>query len=149
KTFLTVKKKSGKIEPFVFNKAQRYLHARLEEQLEKTGKVRAVILKGRQQGCSTYIQLRFFHKLITTKGLYAFILTHKSDATKNIFSMTKRFYDSLPEGLAPKPEKSSVKELYFKSLGSGYAVGTAGSKGTGRSFTIQLLHGSEAAFWEN
>lgn len=98
---------------------------------------------------STYIQLRFFHKLITNKGVYAFILTHKADATKNIFSMTKRFYDMLPVGLAPKPEKSSVKEMYFKSLGSGYSVGTAGGKGTGRSFTIQLLHGSEAAFWEN
>lgn len=149
KAFLTVRNKSGTLSPFVFNKAQIHLHARLEDQLEKTGKIRAVVLKGRQQGCSTYIQLRYFHQLITTKGKIAFILTHKADATKNIFGMTRRFYDMLPEGLAPKPEKSSVKELYFKSLGSGYFVGTAGSKATGRSFTIQLMHGSECAFWEN
>jgi len=149
KTFLKVRNKSGVLSPFVFNRAQQHIHDRLEAQLQKTGKVRAILLKGRQQGCSTYVQLRYFHKVVTSKGKYAFILTHKSDATKNIFSMTKKFYDMLPEGLAPKPEKASIKELYFKSLGSGYFVGTAGGKGTGRSFTIQLMHGSEVAFWEN
>ena len=149
KTFLSVRAKSGKKDPFILNRAQVFLHERLEAQLEKTGKIRALILKGRQQGISTYVQLRFFHKVITSKGKYAFILTHQSDATRNLFNMTKKYYDSLPEGLAPKPEKSSVKELYFKSLDSGYYVGTAGSKTTGRSYTIQLMHGSEVAFWEN
>lgn len=148
-TFLTVRKKEGEKAPFTLNRAQLYLHDRLEEQLKATGKIRAVILKGRQQGVSTYVQLRYLHKVITTKGKYAFIMTQKSDATKNIFSMTKKFLDSLPEGLAPKPDKDSAKEIYFKPLDSGYFVGTAGSKSTGRSYTIQLMHGSEVAFWEN
>jgi hypothetical protein len=38
------------------NKAQLYIHERLEAQRQgETGKVRALILKGRQQGASTYI----------------------------------------------------------------------------------------------
>lgn len=48
---LKIKDKYGHIVPFNFNRAQQYLHVRLEDQRRKTGKVRAVIVKGRQQGC--------------------------------------------------------------------------------------------------
>lgn len=47
---LKIADKLGRLEPFVWNKAQLYVHERLEEQKEKTGMVRALILKGRQQG---------------------------------------------------------------------------------------------------
>lgn len=145
--FLSIRSKSGQIKKFEFNRAQIYLHDRLEEQLVKTGKVRALILKGRQQGCSSYVQARYFHKVITQSGKKAFILTHEAEATKNLFDMAKRYYDSLPEGLAPKSDASNAKELNFKSLNSGYSVGTAGNKAVGRSQTIQLMHASEAAYY--
>lgn len=145
--FLSIRTKSGAIKQFELNRAQVYLHDRLEEQLSKTGRVRALILKGRQQGCSTYVQARFFHKVITTKGKKAFILTHEAEATKNLFDMTKRYYDSLPEGLAPKSDAANARELNFKTLNSGYSVGTAGNKAVGRSQTIQLMHASEAAYY--
>lgn len=145
--FLSIRTKSGAIKNFKLNKAQEYLHSRLEEQLAKTGRVRALILKGRQQGCSTYVQARFFHKVITQKGKKAFILTHEAEATKNLFDMTKRYYDSLPEGLAPKSDASNARELNFKTFNSGYSVGTAGNKAVGRSQTIQLMHASEAAYY--
>ncbi|NJL72963.1 MAG: hypothetical protein HC888_16140 [Candidatus Competibacteraceae bacterium] len=41
--------------PLAFNRPQQYIHERLEEQKARTGKVRAIILKGRQQGSSTYV----------------------------------------------------------------------------------------------
>ena len=145
--FLKIRSKSGEVKSFELNRSQLYIHERLEAQRKQTGKVRAIILKGRQLGCSTLIQGRFFHKVITQRGKKAFILTHEAEATKNLFAMTKRYYDSLPSGLAPKPDASSAKELIFSSLDSGYAVGTAGNKSVGRSQTIQLFHGSECAFW--
>jgi hypothetical protein len=146
--FLVIRSKSGIAQPFELNKPQLFVHNRLEAQLKQTGKVRAIILKGRQSGCSTLIQARYFHKVITTHGKKAFILTHESEATKNLFEMTKRYYDNLPFGLCPKADKSSTKELRFTQFDSGYSVGTAGNKGTGRSQTIQLFHGSEVAFWD-
>lgn len=149
KHFLKIRTKAGGIEPFELNRAQMYLHERLEEQLKETGRVRALILKGRQQGCSTYVQARDFHKVATQRGKRAFILTHEADATKNLFEMTKRYNDLCPNGLLPKPDTSSAKELNFKTLNSGYAVGTAGNKAVGRSQTIQLFHGSEVAYWPN
>lgn len=147
--FFKIRTKSGDIQPFILNRAQSYVHDRLEAQLKETGKVRAICLKGRQQGLSTLIAGRYFHKTITNRGYKTFILTHEGAATKNLFDMTKRYYEYLPEGLCPKANRDSVKELKFDTLDSGYAIGTAGAKGTGRSQTIQLLHGSECAFWPN
>lgn len=147
KNFLKIRTKSGRIEPFVFNRAQEYLHGRLEEQKRITGKVRALVLKGRQQGCSTYVQARDFHLVSTNEGMKAFILTHDAEATKNLFEMTKRYNDELPGGLIPEPDTSSAKELKFNTLNSSYAVGTAGNKSVGRSQTIQIFHGSEVAYW--
>ena len=48
---LKIRTKQGEIAPFILNKAQEYIHQKLEEQRLQTGKVRALILKGRQQGC--------------------------------------------------------------------------------------------------
>jgi hypothetical protein len=47
---LKIRTKSGAIKPLRLNAAQRFLHARLEEQRKTTERVRALILKGRQQG---------------------------------------------------------------------------------------------------
>lgn len=148
-TFFKIRTKNGSVIPFELNRAQLYIHDRLEAQLKETGKVRAIILKGRQQGVSTLIQARYFHKTITNRGIKTFILTHEAAATKNLFEMTKRYYEYLPAGLIPRANRDSQKELKFESIDSGYAIGTAGSKGTGRSQTVQLLHGSEVAFWPN
>jgi hypothetical protein len=149
KNFLKIRTKSGRIEPFIFNRAQEHVHERLETQKRETGKVRALILKGRQQGCSTYVQARDLHIVCTTRGKKAFILTHEAEATKNLFEMTKRYIDNIPDGLIPTPDNSSAKVLNFNTLDSGYAVGTAGNKSVGRSQTIQVFHGSEVAYWPN
>ncbi len=147
--YLVIRPKSGQIKPLILNRAQIYAHDKLEAQLKTQGFVRAMILKGRQQGMSTNIQGRYFWKVLTKKGIKAYILTHEAEATKNLFEMTQRFYDKLPSGLCASADKASSKELYFSKYDSGYAVGTAGNKGAGRSQTIQLFHGSEVAFWPN
>jgi intein/homing endonuclease len=149
-SFYHIADKSGRLVPFKLNRAQLYIHQRLEEQRKATGMVRALILKGRQQGCSTYVQSRFLHQVLTKPGTQAFILTHHSDATRNLFDITKRYYKNLPDGLAPKATQDSHNRLTFgKPLESGYRVGTAGSGDVGRSQTNQLLHLSEYAFYQN
>jgi hypothetical protein len=144
---LWIKTKSGKIVPFAPNKAQKYAHQRMEEQRRKTGMVRALVLKGRQQGMSTYIGGRFYHKASMNAGVGVFILTHEQTATDNLFAMAARYHERTP--IKPATGKSNAKELLFPKLDSGYGVGTAGQKAVGRSKTIQLFHGSEVAFWPN
>lgn len=142
---LYIRTKAGKVEPLVLNSAQKHIHEKLEEQLAKTGKVRALILKGRQQGCSTYVEGRFYHKVTFRKGVRAFILTHEDDATKNLFEMAQRYHENSNINISTK--SSNARELEFDKLDSGYRVGTAGNKAVGRSNTIQYFHGSEVAFW--
>jgi hypothetical protein len=144
---LKIRTKLAKVESFLFNKAQRYIHERLEEQRARTGKVRALILKGRQQGCSTYVGARFYHRTTWSKGLRTFILTHEDQATQNLFEMVNRYHEHCPAPVRPSTGAANAKELFFDRLDSGYKVGTAGTKGVGRSSTIQLFHGSEVAFW--
>lgn len=146
---LKIRTKTESVKSLKLNRAQLYIHQRLEEQKAKTGKVRALILKGRQQGCSTYVEARYIHAVTHRTGCRAFILTHLDEATTNIFGMAKRYYDGLPSIVRPAISASNAKELIFPKLDSGYKVGTAKSQGTGRSDTIQLFHGSEVAFWHN
>lgn len=149
KKCLKIRTKSGKVEPFELNKAQLHIHQELERQKGETGKVRALILKGRQQGCSTLIGGRFYHKVSHNIGMQAFILTHALDATQNLYKMAQRYYENTPAPVKPQVSTSNAKELIFGLLDSGYKLGTAENKAVGRSATIQLLHGSECAFWNN
>lgn len=147
---LKIRTKPGQIVNFAFNKAQLYLHQQLEEQKKKLGRVRAIVLKGRQQGVSTYIGSRFYHIVSHTTGYRAFILTHEQRATDNLFEMVKRFHAYCPIVVRAIEEGNNASALNFISPeGSGYKVGTAGSKGIGRSSTIQIFHGSEVGLWEN
>lgn len=146
---LRIKTKSGTIEPLKFNSAQAYINAKIEEQKALIGKVRVLILKGRQQGVSTYTEARFYWLTSMRPGMQAYILTHEQKATDNLFGMATRYYDLSPDEVKPTTSRANAKELAFSVLQSGYKVATAGAKGTGRSGTAQLFHGSEVAFWPN
>lgn len=146
---LSIRTKTGEIEPFAFNRAQKFIHARLEHQKRTTGKVRALILKGRQQGCSTYVGARYYHQTTHRRGARTFILTHEDAATQNLFEMVNRYHQHCHSAFRPSTGAANAKELFFDRLDSGYKVGTAGTKGVGRSSTLQLFHGSEVAFWPN
>jgi hypothetical protein len=146
---LKIRPKVGELAPFKFNKAQLFIHEKLEEQRSRLGRVRALVLKGRQQGCSTYIAARYYHHTTWHTGIKTFILTHEDQATQNLFEMVNRYHDNCPVFVKPSTGAANAKELRFDKLDSGYKVGTAGTKGVGRSSTVQLFHGSEVAFWPN
>jgi hypothetical protein len=144
---LKIRTKSGSVEPLNLNTAQLYVHDKLEDQRARTGRVRALVLKGRQQGMSTYIGGRFYWRATHRRGLRVFILTHEQAATDNLFGMANRYHEHCPALVKPSTGAANAKELFFDKLDGGYEVGTAGTKAVGRSKTIQLFHGSEVAFW--
>lgn len=149
KKAIEVDGKKQKIIPFKLNRAQKYIHTVIETQKKTHGYVRALLLKGRQQGCSTYVEGRFFHETTKNFGVKTFILTHEDKATANLFKMAKRYYDHCPSYHRPHVALSNAKELYFDKLDSAYGVGTAGTGDVGRSDTIDFFHGSEVGFWKN
>ena len=152
RTCLKIRQKDGSLIPFALNKGQLFLHEKLQAQWKTKGKVRAIIVKGRQMGISTYLQGRFYWRLWRAgKGiaLNAYILTHEQAASDNLFGMAQRFHEAMPPHLKPKTAAANAKELVFADTGCGYSVATAGSREVGRSATIQLLHGSEVPSWPN
>ncbi len=146
-TNISIRSKAGALARLVFNRAQRHVHATLEAQRRKTGRVRALILKGRQQGCSTYVAARFFHRAMYAKGVRVYILTHEDAATQNLFDIVQRFQVRCEDNVRRATRIANANGMIFAETDSGYTLGTAGTKGVGRSSTIQLFHGSEVAFW--
>lgn len=144
---LQIRTKDDGVRPLILNSSQRYAHERIERQLAETGRVRVLILKGRQQGISTYIGGRFYKKVSTSKGVLAFIVTHEDAATQNLFGMTKRYHDNNLPDFKPETGVANANELRFSRLDSGYKIATAGARTAGRSNTIQFLHASEFDFW--
>ena len=147
KNFLKIASKAGPVVTFHFTMAQQYIHGKLEEQKKKTGMVRAYIVKARQVRASSYTQGRIFHKSAYTPNIKSFILTHRDDATDNLFSMSKTFLDKLPPAMKPDMISDTGHKMVFKN-GAKYGLGTAASPNVGRSMTVQLFHGSEVAFWQ-
>jgi hypothetical protein len=84
---LKLRPKSGPLEAFQFNPAQLRLHELLEEQKRKTGRVRAIVLKARQLGVSTYVAARFFYWTVNNSGLRTIILGHERRASSNLFQI--------------------------------------------------------------
>lgn len=149
-------REGGKKVPFVMKPAQRFLHYKLQEELKERGFIRACIPKARQLGASTYISVRFFHKATNTQGFKTFILTHRGDATANLFKLVRNFTTELklvseigPNFINMLPEigYSNARELDFPKLGSHYKIGTAEGKDIGVSMNFQALHLSEVALY--
>lgn len=144
---LKIRTKEGSVTPFVLNKSQEYALDKLLEQWLETGRIRAVVLKGRQQGFSTMIAGFYYWLTTHRRGFKTFILAHEAEATKTLFDMTRRYHENVPEIVKPSSKYASRHELVFGNLDSGYRTATAGGDSAGRSETIQALHASEQAFW--
>ena len=63
---LMIKPKVGPLQKLKYNRAQLYFHERCEAQRKRIGKIRQIVIKGRQQGISTYTNSRFYHKTKTS-----------------------------------------------------------------------------------
>lgn len=147
---LLIRAKTGELVPLKLNKAQQYLLKRIQDQIRRTGKVRLAVLKGRQQGASTFIGAYLYWRTITRKGTLTFIFAHDSDGSSSLYKMVQTYYhDGVYDDLKPTLGAASQKEMTFPLLGSSYKVGTAGTSGLGRSKTIQQLHWSEVAYSPN
>ena len=150
--YLKIKTKKAEIKPFVINPPQMKLYNEIAKQAKAGKPIRGIVLKARQMGFSTLTEGIIFKKTSTAKNVTSAIVTHKEDATKNLFDMSKRFYDYLPDPLKPKTKSSNAYELEFntkdgKGLGSKIKCYTAGGGAIGRSDTTHNLHVSELAWW--
>jgi len=168
KDYETFAKEQIKIRPkdvtkgmikFEFNDAQYLIHKQIEAQLEKTGKVRALVLKARQQGISTYCTGRVFWKTDYMPLSRSVVMAHDSATSEALFSMSKDIHSNMGAEFRPEIARSNAKEIIFVDRKKdpetgeeieekrGYRLYTAGSPEAGRGTTPTVAHLSEVAFW--
>ena len=149
---ITTKDATQGFVPFRLNEAQIEITRQIEEQREKTGKVRALILKARQQGISTYCAGRVFWKTYFTPLTSSVILAHDSATSDALFNMSKNLIQNMEKELRPEVQKSNAKEIILGGTEpheqSKYRLYTAGNAEAGRGTTPTILHCSEVAFWQ-
>ena len=101
--------------PFSFNECQKRITEALDKQIEETGKVRAIILKARQQGISTYCAGRVFWKTYFQQHSRSVVMAHDSATSDALFNMSKNLIRNMKKGLQPQEITSNAKEIKIAS----------------------------------
>lgn len=145
--------KEGKGDiPFVLNRGQRRLLRQLED-MRRAGKpIRVILLKARQWGGSTLVQLyMLWIQLVHKRKWHSVICAHLDQAAKHIRGMYARAlmdYPALSDEkyeLTPYQGTQNIKEV--KSRGCRITVGSAESPDSVRSQTPFMIHYSEVALF--
>lgn len=144
---IITKETSKGFVPFEFNDAQKLITEAINKQIEETGRVRAIILKARQQGISTYCAARVFWKTYFAPYSKSVVMAHDSSTSDALFDMSRNIIDNMPASIKPELDKSNAKEILFRHNRSGYRLYTAGSPEAGRGTTPTVAHCSEVGFW--
>lgn len=145
--------KNKQTVPFFINTVQWLFINDLKQAIEdfKAGRrlhLKFLVLKGRQQGFTSIITAYQLACSITKRNFAGFTLADDADNTETIFEDKAKYpYGQLPEVIKPTEKYNNRREFHFDKLNSRWRVATAGSKGVGRSKTLNFFHGSEAAFW--
>lgn len=158
---VTVRDKvSGQYVPFVLNGAQRRLTDVLEGQRARRQPLRVILLKARQWGGSTLIQMymAWIQSCLTT-NVHSLITAHVKDTSKSILGMYTTMLDGYPRELwtnvdtddrsAPafKPFERSTNIRMITGRGCRVTVSSAECQEALRGSDVALAHLSEVAFW--
>ncbi len=147
KTCLKIRDKEALLHELRFNDAQRIVHSRLSAQRQATGRVRAVILKARQEGVSTYTAARFFRAMHLWQGRKAMVVADSLERTGVLFDIYQRYLQNVPKEIAPSSKATAQRKRMAFAHDSELSVRPASDTEAGRAQTIHLIHASEIAFW--
>ena len=145
-------KKTGAEIPFILNTGQRKVLAELERQRRGGIPVRMVILKSRQWGCSTLIQMYILWMQVVIKTNWnSVICSHKKDSAAGIRAMFNDCLNRTPpiNGVKLKLEAfggtSSIRQI--KKRGCRITIGTAQEPESVRSQDVKIAHFSEVPYY--
>jgi len=124
--------KSGKRVPFRLNSSQENMYHEMH--------YRNVVLKARQRGFTTFLDIFGLDSCVFNPDFAAGIIAHNLNDVEKIFRTKVKFpYENLPEGIRSAVHANSDRtNEYVFSNGSSIGVGTSY-----RSGTLQFLHVSE------
>lgn len=138
KNFIKILSPEGILVPFEVNEEQKYF-------MDYKSKYN-IILKSRKLGFTTLSLGLMLHSACTIPNSNYLMLSYDGESVQNIFNILKNMYENIPEKYRAEQRRMNKQELFLKN-GSRISVKVAGNKELGRSFTCQIIHCSEFAFW--
>lgn len=143
-------KTGGAFIPFILNRAQRKIIKSLEKQRLKGKPIRTVLLKSRQNGGSTVIQIYMSWIQIRLKTNWnSLIAAHINQAATNIRSMLKTVVNNYPlENLSLSPFEGTHNIKIIKQRSNKITIGSMETPDSIRSDDVALFHGSEIGLWK-
>jgi hypothetical protein len=158
--FAKIIDKKGQKVPLVAKPGQLEFDRELEAQRAEGKPMRALNLKARQVGMSTWTQAKAVHRCTLRERYDALTVAHDRETGAKLYRMAETFYANLPSDPELKPALGQHRRqrfLHFAGDGlwtagdafpdSRYYVDTAGEFQAGRGGTYRFVHGSEVAFW--
>ncbi len=151
-------KMSGHLIPLVLNRPQRKLLAVMEGQRLRREPIRIILLKARQWGGSTLVQIYIaWLQIVVFKGKNSIIVGHKrnsSFAIKNMMRTVLANYpaDMLDDGLEDMKlvnvrESKDIQEITGRDCS--ICLTSSFSPDSARGLNLSLAHLSEVAFWNS
>lgn len=149
-------KLTGATVPFLLNAPQRRVAGIMERQRRSGKPIRLIMLKARQWGGSTLVQVYMaWMQLVRHTGWNSLICGHVKDASANIrgmYSMLLRNYPAGLKGENPKefaftPFEGSRNINFIAARECKVTVASALASNSVRSGNYQMAHLSEVAFW--
>jgi len=165
--------KRRELVPLIPHPWQAEFDAKLEEQRAKGLPMRAIVLKARKLGFSTWVAAKFMQRVSQLPDQLAIVCAQDTDTAHEIFSIALRMYSHLPSyqelgaGFNIKPDligknfsrsgNRSFIELGEKNVSlrmqgafasSVFEIDTANSPEGKRGYTPSMIHLSEVARWK-
>jgi hypothetical protein len=154
---LKIKTKDATMEPFVLNRPQLALWASMKDKIDQGVPLRYWLLKARQMGFSTYTQGLLYWITTTRPYRNSLVVSHEERSASALFNKSEVFFRLSDPALRPMNRQANRNELYFANprkaaadpgLESRIIVQTANNKNLGASLTLDFVHLSELARYE-
>jgi hypothetical protein len=154
-------KQTGEMVPFRLNYAQRILLEELERMRLAGVPIRIILLKARQWGGSTLVQLYMsWIQLFVMEGWYSVIIAQTKDTAKRIKAMYKKVLDEFPsravfgiDGLKFSPYEHSAADSIITDLkgtiirDNVITIASYENFESTRGMDYAMAHFSECAYW--
>jgi hypothetical protein len=145
-------KLTGANIPFYLNNGQRIVLARLEKMRRKNIPIRIIILKSRQWGCTTLIQMYILWITTVIKFNWnSVICTHVKDASRHVNNMFLECIRQMPpinnKTLSLVPFARTLNTLHIPQRGNRITIGTAQEPESIRTQDVKIAHFSEIPYW--
>lgn len=145
-------KSSKRIIPFKLNKPQLKTLVELEKMRVAGEPIRAIILKARQWGGSTLIQIYMaWIQIIHKKNWHSVIVADVEDQARNIRGMYTRFAKEYPDvfgNIELVPFEGSAKTRMIVGRNCIVGVGSVQKPESLRSYDFAMAHLSEVGSWK-